>query len=140
MKTAWPKGWGGSLTLAYFHGKKYNGDKNVFFDNADIFVFPTYYYNECFPLVLLEAMEHAVPCISTREGGVSAIIEDGVNGFMVEKRDANALADRIEFLLTHPEERTHMGIAGRQKFKNEFTLSKFETRMKQILERANEEW
>ena len=140
MKTAWPKGWGGSLTLAYFHGKKYNGDKNVFFDNADIFVFPTYYYNECFPLVLLEAMEHAVPCISTREGGVSAIIDDGVNGFMVEKRDANALADRIEFLLTHPEKRLRMGIAGYQKFKNEFTLPKFETRMKQILERANEEW
>ena len=138
MKTAWPKGWGGSLPLAYFHGKKYNGDKNVFFDNADIFVFPT--SNEAFGLVLLEAMEHAVPCISTREGGVSAIIEDGVNGFMVEKRDANALADRIEFLLTHPEERTRMGIAGYQKFKNEFTLSKFETRMKQILERANEEW
>ena len=33
-----------------------------------------------------------------------------------------------------------MGIAGYQKFKNEFTLPKFETRMKQILERANEAW
>ena len=126
--------------MALYLGKKYDEEKNEEYDNADIFVFPTYYYNECFPLVLLEAMEHAVPCISTREGGVSAIIDDGVNGFMVEKRDANVLADRIEFLLTHPEERTHMGIAGRQKFKNEFTLSKFETRMKQILERANEAW
>lgn len=128
----------GGVTLAYFHGKKYNEDKNVFFDNADIFVFPT--SNEAFGLVLLEAMEHAVPCISTREGGVSAIIDDGVNGFLVEKRDANALADRMEFLLTHPKERPRMGIAGYQKFKNEFTLPKFETRMKQILERANEEW
>ena len=126
--------------MALYLGKKYDEEKNEEYDNADIFVFPTYYYNECFPLVLLEAMEHAVPCISTREGGVSAIIDDGVNGFIVEKRDANALADRMEFLLTHPEERTHMGIAGRQKFKNEFTLSKFETRMKQILERANEAW
>ena len=126
--------------MALFLGKRYGEEKNEEYDNADIFVFPTYYYNECFPLVLLEAMEHAVPCISTREGGVSAIIDDGVNGFMVEKRDANVLADRIEFLLTHPEERTHMGIAGYQKFKNEFTLSKLETRMKQILERANEEW
>lgn len=126
--------------MALYLGKKYDEEKNEEYDNADIFAFPTYYYNECFPLVLLEAMEHAVPCISTREGGVSAIIDDGVNGFMVEKRDANALADRMEFLLTHPEERTHMGIAGRQKFKNEFTLPKFETRMKQILERANEEW
>lgn len=126
--------------MALFLGKRYGEEKNEEYDNADIFVFPTYYYNECFPLVLLEAMEHAVPCISTREGGVSAIIDDGVNGFMVEKREANALADRIEFLLTHPEKRLRMGIAGYQKFKNEFTLPKFETRMKQILERANEEW
>lgn len=126
--------------MAHYLGKKYDEEKNEEYDNADIFVFPTYYYNECFPLVLLEAMEHAVPCISAREGGVSAIIDDGVNGFMVEKRDANVLADRIEFLLTHPKERTRMGIAGYQKFKNEFTLPKFETRMKQILERANEEW
>lgn len=126
--------------MALYLGKRYGEEKNEEYGNADIFVFPTYYYNECFPLVLLEAMEHAVPCISTREGGVSAIIDDGVNGFMVEKRDANVLADRIEFLLTHPKERTRMGIAGYQKFKNEFTLPKFETRMKQILERANEEW
>lgn len=131
---------GGELALAYFHGKKYGEEKNCFFEHADIFVFPTYYYNECFPLVLLEAMEHAVPCISTGEGGVSAIIDDGVNGFMVERRDAGALADKIEFLLVHPEERARMGTAGHQKFKNEFTLPKFETRMKQILERANEEW
>lgn len=124
--------------MALYLGKRYGEKKNEEYGNADIFVFPT--SNEAFGLVLLEAMEHAVPCISTREGGVSAIIDDGVNGFMVEKRDANALADRMEFLLTHPEERTHMGIAGRQKFKNEFTLPKFETRMKQILERANEEW
>lgn len=124
--------------MALYLGKRYGEKKNEEYGNADIFVFPT--SNEAFGLVLLEAMEHAVPCISTREGGVSAIIDDGVNGFMVEKRDANALADRMEFLLTHPEERTHMGIAGRQKFKNEFTLPKFETRMKQILERANAEW
>lgn len=126
--------------MVLYLGKRYGEEKNEEYGNADVFVFPTYYFNECFPLVLLEAMEHAVPCISTREGGVSAIIDDGVNGFMVEKRDANALADRIEFLLTHPEERTRMGIAGYQKFKNEFTLPKFEARMKQILERANEEW
>ena len=126
--------------MVLYLGKRYGEKKNEEYGNSVFFVFPTYYYNECFPLVLLEAMEHAVPCISTREGGVSAIIDDGVNGFMVEKRDANALADRIEFLLTHPEERLRMGIAGYQKFKNEFTLPKFETRMKQILERANEEW
>ena len=37
------------------HGAKYDNEKDAFLQKADIFVFPTYYDNECFPLVLLEA-------------------------------------------------------------------------------------
>ena len=44
---------GARLTLAYFQGKKYNEEKEEFFENADIFIFPT--LNEAFGLVLLEA-------------------------------------------------------------------------------------
>ena len=77
--------------MVLYLGKKYGEEKNEEYDNADVFVFPTYYYNECFPLVLLEAMEHAVPCISTREGGVSAIIDDGVNGFICKQKDSEDL-------------------------------------------------
>lgn len=54
---------GAKLTLAYFHGKKYNEEKEAFFENADIFIFPT--LNKAFGLVLLEAMEHALP-VSTQ--------------------------------------------------------------------------
>ena len=43
--------------IASYRGKKYGKNKSHFFKNADIFVFPTSYPNECFPLVLLEAME-----------------------------------------------------------------------------------
>ena len=59
------------------YGAKYNDEKDTFLQKADVFVFPTYYNNECFPLVLLEAMEQGIPCISTNEGGIPAIIEDG---------------------------------------------------------------
>lgn len=47
-------------------------------------MFPTYYHNECFPLVLLEAMQHGLPCISTNEGAISDIVDDGVTGYIVE--------------------------------------------------------
>lgn len=119
------------MTLAYFHGKKYNEDKKVFFENADIFIFPT--LNEAFGLVLLEAMQHHLPCVSTTEGGIPGIIDEGKTGFLVPKHDAETLANKIEFLLTDSALRKRMGEAGREKFEKEFTLEVFEKRMAEIL-------
>lgn len=89
--------------------------------------------NEAFGLVLLEAMEHALPCIATDEGGISDIVDEGETGFIVSKRNANILADKIEYLLIHPEERMRMGKNGYRKFYDKFTLSKFEESMVDIL-------
>ena len=119
------------MTLAYFHGKKHNEEKEAFFENADIFIFTT--LNETLGLVLLEAMEHALPCIATDEGGISDIVDDGKTGFIVSKRNANILADKIEYLLIHPEERMRMGKNGYRKFNDKFTLRKFEEPMADIL-------
>ena len=66
-----------------YHGRKYGEEKLTFFQQGDIFVFPTFYDKECFPLVLLEAMEQGLPCISTFEGGIANIIDEGKNGFLV---------------------------------------------------------
>ena len=100
---------------------------------ADIFVFPTFYNNECFPLVLLEAMEQGIACISCNEGGISAIIDDGETGYIIDKHQSGMLADKLEYLIKHPEVCKDMGIKGRKKFYNEFTLNVFETQIKNIL-------
>lgn len=42
--------------------------------------------NECFPLVILEAMEYKLPVISTNEGGIPDIVKDGENGLICENR------------------------------------------------------
>lgn len=116
-----------------YQGRKYGKEKDEYFEHADIFVFPTYYHNECFPLVLLEAMQHGLPCISTTEGGISGIIDDGQTGFVVEKRNASVLAEKLEFLLTDETLRHRMGKAGRIKFEQNFTLSKFEQKFCETL-------
>lgn len=113
------------------YGAKYGTEKNVFFQQADCFVLPT--HNECLPLVLMEAMEQGLACISTHEGGISAIIEEGKTGYVIDKQQPLALADRIDYLIDHPELCQAMGEAGRKKFKEEFTLERFENRMKEIL-------
>lgn len=100
--------------------------KEAFFNNADIFVFPTYYTGECFPLVLLEAMQHSVPCISTKEGAIADIIDDGYTGLLSESKNVNDLADKIAWMMDHIDERSQMGNNGYKKYEKIFTISAFE--------------
>jgi len=121
----------GLAKLVTYGGKKYGAEKETAFLNADIFVHPT--YNDCLPLVLLEAMQHSLPIVSTYEGAIPEIVEDGKNGFLVQQKDASALAEKLENLILNPQLRNQMGTAGRKKYENEFNLEKFENRMVEIL-------
>ncbi len=114
-------------------GKKYGEEKNQAFIDADIFAFPTYYYYECFPLVLLEALQHELPVVSTFEGGILDIVEDGKTGFLVQQKNVQAFAEKLEILIKSYDMRCKMGAAGRQKYEQNFTLKKFEFRMTEIL-------
>lgn len=119
--------------IVFAHGAKYGDEKKHFFELADCFVFPTYYHNETFGLVLLEAMEYEIPCIATNEGGIPSVIEDGKTGFIVKKNSSKELADKIQILMNNPTLCKEIGKAGKMKFENEFTIDKFENRMKDII-------
>lgn len=109
-----------------YHGPKYGNEKNTFFSNADIFVFPTFYYNECFPLVLLEAMQWGLPLVSSDEGGIPDVVKDGENGFVCQRQDSLSLANALERLLLDSALRKQMGEKGYQRYKEEYTLEAFE--------------
>lgn len=115
------------------HGGKYGDEKNTYLQNTDLFVFPTYYKNECFPLVLLEAMEQGIACISTPEGGITAIIQEGKTGYIIEKQNPEILAEKIGYLIEHPDICQYMGQIGKNRFEHEFTLNKFENQISNIL-------
>lgn len=114
-----------------YHGPKYGIEKEMFWRNASLFVFPS--LNECFPLVLLEALQHGIPVIATDEGGIPDIVEDGKTGCIVPKCDSKALAEKMEHLLTHPAEAQAMGLAGYKKFQQKFQLEIWEKRLCEIL-------
>lgn len=116
-----------------YKGEKHGIDKNKAFSDADIFAFPTYYYFETFGLVILEAMQQSKPVVSTFEGGIPDLIEDGITGFLVPQKDDVELANRLELLIKNPNLRHEMGAAGRKKYENEFILDKFENRLSEIL-------
>jgi len=114
-------------------GKKYNDDKDEIFKLSDIFVFPTHYHNECFPLVLLEAMMFGLPVISTNEGGIPDIVKNGETGFIVDKQNPEKLAEKIKHLIDNPEKASLMGEKGREHFLEKYTLEVFERRIVHIL-------
>ena len=116
-----------------YEGAQYGRAKHRFLARADILVLPTYYHYECFPLVLLEAMQFALPVVSTYEGGIPDIVEDGRTGYLCPQGDAMALADKLEILIMDGSLRKRMGAAGHRKYIKEFTAERFENRLRDIL-------
>ncbi len=85
----------------------------AFFKRASIFILPT--YAEGMPVAVLEAMAAALPVIATRVGGIPELIEDGVEGYLIEPGDVDALSRRIIQLINHPEQRQSMGARAQAK-------------------------
>lgn len=117
-----------------YAGRKTGKEKEIVFQQSDIFVHPT--TDDCFPLVLLEAMQYRLPIITTDEGGIMDIVEDGVNGLICEKMNPHSLANTIEFLLKDGDTRRIMGEKGYNKFLSEFTINVFESTFIDILNKA----
>jgi glycosyltransferase involved in cell wall biosynthesis len=72
----------------------------------DIFVMPS--IHEGLPMALLEAMAMKVPVIVTPVGEIPEVIRDGVNGLLVQPRDAEALADKIIYLIENDSVRSRI--------------------------------
>lgn len=123
----------GLTDIVFAHGKKYGTDKNKFYEKADIFVFPTQYDLETFGLVLLEAMQFELPVIATGIGGIPDIILNNETGYIIDKNNPAELADKLTLLINDPLLRESMGKAGKKRFDEKFTLSRFENRMTAIL-------
>lgn len=120
--------------VAVYHGRKYGSEKSEILHKSDIFAFPTFYSNECFPVVLLEAMQQCLPCVSTDEGGITDIVENGVTGFIVQRKDADSLAEKLSVLIDNAAMRRQMGANGRRKYEKEFTYNVFEHNLVSILD------
>jgi len=121
----------GLTDVVSYAGKQYGADKEMYFNRADIFVHPS--FNDCFPLVLLEAMQHGLPIVSTLEGAIPEIVIDKVTGYLVRQEDAGALSEKLEKLIQNPELRQKMGKAGRLNYETKYSLEKFEKRMLEIV-------
>lgn len=128
--------------VVIYHGPKYREEKEEYWNKADIFAFPTFYGNEAFPLVLLEAMQHRVPIVTTKEGGIPDIVSGEKTGLFCQQRNAESLAEALATLLNSPEKREAYAQAGYERYKEHYTQSAFENNfineLKKILRPSSE--
>lgn len=116
-----------------YRGPLYGKEKEIAYQKADIFAFPTYYSNETFGLVNLEAMQYALPIVSTTAGGIPDVVKDGKSGFLITKKKASSLAEKLEILINDKELREKMGKKGFELYMQKFTIKHFEENFTEIL-------
>jgi glycosyltransferase involved in cell wall biosynthesis len=75
---------------------------------------------EGLPLALAEGAAMALPLVATDIGGSPEVVHDQVNGFIVRPRDPSILADKICFLIEHPDVRQAMGEQSRKIWETDF--------------------
>jgi len=81
-------------------------------------------WEEVFGYVIAEAMSCSKPLVATRVGGIPELVEDSKTGFLVDRGDVRAIADRILDLAADRELRERMGRAGRQAVGEKFDLER----------------
>jgi glycosyltransferase involved in cell wall biosynthesis len=93
---------------------------------------------EPFGMVGPEAMSFGVPVVAFRVGGVPEWLEDGETGYLVEPKDIDGLARRIELLLRDAPLARRLGERGRQLVQQRFTIPQHVDRLEQIFAAAIE--
>ncbi|KKR85608.1 MAG: hypothetical protein UV53_C0020G0004 [Candidatus Azambacteria bacterium GW2011_GWE1_42_9] len=97
---------------------------------CDIFVLPS--AKEGFPWTILEAMLAGLPIIATKVGAIPEILENGVNGWIVESENQKQIVEKILWFSAHPDDRHSFGISAKQRAKNQFALNTMLSKYRQL--------
>jgi len=89
------------------------------YETCDIFVAPSRF--ESFGLIYLEAMRAGKPVVGTNVGGVSEVVTDELNGYLIEPDNVFMLVEALQRLIDDEELRRSMGAAGHEIYLNRFT-------------------
>jgi glycosyltransferase involved in cell wall biosynthesis len=100
----------------------YQEDVSRWYNAIDALLLPS--VNEGTPVSVIESLAAQRPAVATRVGGTPDVIRDGVDGFLVDPSDGEALAERLAELARDPELRTQMGAAGRERVLQRYAVDR----------------
>jgi len=100
----------------------YQEDVARFYSAIDALLLPS--VNEGTPVSVIEALAAQRPAVATRVGGTPDVIRDGVDGFLAEVGDADALSERLAELAADPARRAQMGADGRERVLGRYAVER----------------
>src|SRR5436190_2646336 len=100
----------------------YQEDVARFYAAFDALILPS--ANEGTPVSAIEALAGGRPVVATDVGGVPDVVRDGVDGFLVEPGDVDAMADRLARLAADADLRRRMGEAGAESVHERYAVER----------------
>jgi len=88
---------------------------------------------ESFGLTAIEALAVETPVVSTRCGGPSEVIRDGVDGRLVPVGDAESMARAIDEMLQDPSRAQALALSGRDRAAKTFTVEHYVKGIEEII-------
>lgn len=110
-------------------------DMPLVYNGADLFILAS--ENETFGQVYIEAMACGIPVIGTNVGGISEIITDGLNGFLIEPNNPSILLQKIEEIFGNETLRNSLIEHGLKTIKRKFSSQRQITKMFHYLEQLH---
>ncbi|MBQ5994444.1 MAG: glycosyltransferase family 4 protein [Clostridia bacterium] len=106
-------------------------DVRPYYKKCSVYVLPS--YREGTPRTVLEAMSAARPVITTDTQGCRETVTDGVNGFLVTVKDAEAVSEKMLYFIEHPEKISEMGKQSRRIAEEKYEVGRVNADMLKIM-------
>lgn len=100
------------------------------YQKASIFALPS--HQDVAPLAILQAMAMGKAVVATRVGGIPYIIDGGINGFLIEKDDHKALAEKMALFMRDRALRRQFGANAKKKISGDYNISAVTERLYKI--------
>ncbi len=121
----------------WFHygGVVTSSEKYRELDKADIFLLPSI-YGEGLPMAILEAMAAGCVIVASEMASVAAVIENGINGFLIEPRNTDQLVNRLKQVLNEPAGWSPVQQAAIKTVQDKFAISGYIDKLDEIYRSA----
>lgn len=100
---------------------------------ADLFLFPSIFEQECYPLVVLEAMQAGLPLVASSLGAIPEILAHGETGLLVEPGNVEGYVRETLNLMRNPGLRETLGRNARRQFLERHTTERMESKIAEFL-------
>lgn len=117
-----------------FAGKVPDQELPGYYSAADLVVLPSFTMGEAFGMVLVEAMATGKPVIASNLPGIRTVVNEGRNGFLVQPKDVDSLAAKIQYLIQNKNVSREFGVDGRKKAEEKYSWDKIAKKVENIYE------